>query len=117
MNTYGNNGYAVTQSSLFLSSQNYLTDVGAYSNSPGPFGTFDQGGDLFQWSENQTIRGGDWGGGDYNGSESASTYLDSTGRTEPAVPYVEQNNIGGGGLRNAVSCGPEVAFGASWLRC
>ncbi|MGA2031732.1 MAG: PEP-CTERM sorting domain-containing protein [Thermoguttaceae bacterium] len=30
---------------------NYLTPVGAYAASPGPYGTFDQGGDLFQWNE------------------------------------------------------------------
>ncbi len=40
-------GYAVTASTEFSSSQNYLTDVGAYTLSIGPFGTFDQGGKCF----------------------------------------------------------------------
>ncbi len=28
-----------------------VTDVGAYPGSPSPYGTFDQGGNLFQWTE------------------------------------------------------------------
>ena len=30
---------------------NYLTPVGAFADSPGPYGTFDMGGDVFQWNE------------------------------------------------------------------
>ena len=30
---------------------NYLTPVGTFVLSPGPYGTFDQGGDLYQWNE------------------------------------------------------------------
>lgn len=29
----------------------HLTSVGAYASSPGPYGTFDQGGLLYQWTE------------------------------------------------------------------
>ncbi|MGA2035290.1 MAG: SUMF1/EgtB/PvdO family nonheme iron enzyme [Thermoguttaceae bacterium] len=39
----GNGGYT--------DSTNYLTPVGAFAESPGPYGTYDQGGDLFQWNE------------------------------------------------------------------
>src|SRR4030095_3180847 len=35
-------GYAVTTSLTLEDSQNYLTDVGAYGASPGPYRTFDQ---------------------------------------------------------------------------
>jgi len=30
---------------------NYLTPVGAFAGSPGPYGTFDMGGDVWQWLE------------------------------------------------------------------
>jgi formylglycine-generating enzyme len=36
---------------------NHLTPVGAFAASPGPFGTYDQGGDLWQWNDT-IINGG-----------------------------------------------------------
>ncbi len=44
------------------------TDVGSYTGNPGPNGTFDQGGNLWEWTESvwhavagmRTIRGGEW---------------------------------------------------------
>ncbi|MGA2031591.1 MAG: SUMF1/EgtB/PvdO family nonheme iron enzyme [Thermoguttaceae bacterium] len=45
---------------------NYLTPVGAFSASPGPYGTFDQGGDVYQWNETpvsglfRCLRGGSY---------------------------------------------------------
>ncbi len=36
---------------LSILGTNHLTDVGAYTNSPGPYGTFDQGGLLYQWTD------------------------------------------------------------------
>ena len=30
---------------------NFLTPVGYFAGSPGPFGTYDMGGDLWQWTE------------------------------------------------------------------
>jgi formylglycine-generating enzyme len=30
---------------------NYMTPVGAFSESPGPYGTYDMGGDTWQWNE------------------------------------------------------------------
>jgi formylglycine-generating enzyme required for sulfatase activity len=47
-----------------------VTDVGAYSGSASPYGTFDQGGNVSEWNEqiveldrhpSRVIRGGEWG--------------------------------------------------------
>ena len=61
--------YAVTQSSSYSASQNYLTDVGAFSGSESFYGTFDQSGNVYQWNDLDGLaasgssrgrRGGGW---------------------------------------------------------
>ena len=45
---------------------NHLTPVGTFTLSPGPYGTFDQGGNLYQWTElpldgsMRAVMGGSW---------------------------------------------------------
>ena len=67
-----NDGYAVASP--------YLTDVGDYALSLSPYGTLDQGGNVFEWNEelfgswhdgsSHGVRGGDW----YNASGLAASY-------------------------------------------
>lgn len=59
--------FAVTQSSSYSSSQNYLTDVGAYTASSSPYGAFDMVGNVHQWNQSifpnasyWGLRGGSW---------------------------------------------------------
>jgi formylglycine-generating enzyme required for sulfatase activity len=78
-NYYTGAGYSVTQSTSPPSSQNYLTDVGAFSGSGSFYGTFDQSGNAYQWndldgtaSSSRGIRGGAW-------STNGPLYLSSSG--------------------------------------
>jgi sulfatase modifying factor 1 len=43
------NSYSVTGGMTLIATQNYLTDVGAFTGSESPYGTFDQGGNLYEW--------------------------------------------------------------------
>ncbi len=62
--------YSVTQSMRFASWRNYLTPVGAFKRSASYYGTFDQGGDVWQWNDalfnttganiSRGERGGSW---------------------------------------------------------
>ena len=44
-------GFATTGTVFFDNDANYLTDVGAYPLSIGPYGTLDQGGNVWEWNE------------------------------------------------------------------
>lgn len=59
--------YSVPQAAGYSASQQYLTDVGAYTNSPSYYGTFDQNGNARELVSSDfnadtlcVIRGGDW---------------------------------------------------------
>ena len=90
---YNNNVvYSVTQSGSYSGSQNYLTDVGAFSGSGSFYGTFDQSGNVFQWNDldgaagsTRGARGGYWG--------SYAFYLSSSSSLSSA-PSGEGNAVG-----------------------
>lgn len=57
--------YSVTQSPIYSPGQNYLTEGGVFSNSASYYGTFDQGGDVWEWNDDvislsRRLRGGAW---------------------------------------------------------
>jgi sulfatase modifying factor 1 len=89
--------YSVTQSGAYDISQNYLTDVGAFSGSGSFYGTFDQSGNVFQWNDldgtagaSRGLRGGSWNNGD---PTNEAVYLSSSyGLT--AGPSDENSLIG-----------------------
>jgi formylglycine-generating enzyme len=104
-----NDGYAVTGSNVYNSSQNYLTDVGAYTTATSYYGTFDQEGNVFEWNEFQRLRGGSFFGN--------SSYLSSSwsGNYGPTVEWADT------GFRVATVPEPGtamlagVACGLMWL--
>jgi formylglycine-generating enzyme required for sulfatase activity len=73
-NYFGPSGYVLTQSTTSSPTQNYVTDVGAYFDAPSAYGTYDQGGDVFQWNDLDAsvassvrgYRGGDFAGDSFN---------------------------------------------------
>jgi formylglycine-generating enzyme required for sulfatase activity len=92
-----NDGYAVTGSNVYNSSQNYLTDVGAYSFSSSFYGTFDQGGNVFEWNQWRPgsgelfrgVRGGAWDsepGAVSNNTGAKSRFVEN--------PTLESNKVG-----------------------
>jgi formylglycine-generating enzyme required for sulfatase activity len=62
-----NDGYAVTGSSALVAGTNYLTNVGAYTIADSAYGTFDQNGNVWEWTDTslgifpaRLIGGGSW---------------------------------------------------------
>jgi formylglycine-generating enzyme required for sulfatase activity len=89
---YNNGVYSVTQSASYSASQNYLTDVGAFSASGSFYGTFDQSGNVFQWNDlngtpgsSRGLRGGSW---NINASSLSSSFR------APNAPSVKNSNFG-----------------------
>ncbi len=52
-----NDGFAVTGATTFNSFLDYRTDVGAYTFTMSPYGTFDQAGNAIEWTEGLIIDG------------------------------------------------------------
>lgn len=86
--------WSATQAENTDFNQNYLTEVGAFGNSPSYYGTFDQAGNVIEWNEsvflNDTngwergLRGGHW-----------ESYTEEEFHTRmKAPPHAESNRIG-----------------------
>lgn len=82
-------GYAVTGSSAFIRSQNYLTDVGSYASAISPYGTYDQGGNVWEWNEDGSSRRGGRGG-----FWSSSAFNLLAANRSGFVPTGEFNDVG-----------------------
>ncbi len=88
---FNDGDYAVTQSGSYSSSQNYLTSVGAYTDSASYYGTFDQGGNVWEWndtiiSSSRGLRGGSWTYGEY--------FLQASYRNLDVAPTGEHYGLG-----------------------
>jgi len=93
---YNNGVYSVTQSVAWYATQNYLTDVGAFTNSGSFYGTFDQSGNVFQWNDLDGTAGSSrgWRGGGFpNGAfVLSSSNGDSIGNSYD--PSILASNVG-----------------------
>jgi formylglycine-generating enzyme required for sulfatase activity len=73
----GNNNYTI-------GSPYYRTEAGVFLNSASPYGTFDQGGNVFEWNETKVIstsrglRGGSFDGNSYYLKASNRYYITPT---------------------------------------
>lgn len=89
---YLTGGFSVTQSPTYDPSQDYLTDVGSFSNSASAYGTFDQGGNVYEWNDSiwfdseRGHRGGGWDIGEAT--------LKSTDRFTKAPPEFGNEDVG-----------------------
>ncbi len=70
---------------------NYLTDAGAFSGSASPFGTFDQGGNVYEWND---AVDGDWRGQRGGAWNSAGFELSSSLSGSGGDPALESSDVG-----------------------
>ncbi len=108
-----NGGYAVTNAG-FSSGQDYLTNVGAFTVAGSYYGTYDQGGNVYQWNDtiigtSRGLRGGAWAGGEGSlratfSSSNAPTYEDiALGFRVATVPEAGSGLLVGLGLASGLA--------------
>lgn len=104
--------YCVTQTNTFDPAQNYLTPCGFFTNSPGPYGTFDQGGNLSEWTDTavqtsfgneRATRGGSWNTGGLNNDAAQSLSMPQNALNTIGFRLASSATAtGGGGLNNSI---------------
>ena len=74
---------------------NRLTPVGTFADTPNPYGTYDMGGDVWQWTENPAPNGVDrvLHGGSWVDNNDSPGYLKSSARSLSA-PTIEHSGVG-----------------------
>ena len=85
--------YYGTGNGTYTDTTNYQTPVGCFVGSPGPYGTYDMGGDVWQWDEaniHGTFRGLRGGSSGFDSDYLASSYR----RTSGYNPSTEIGDIG-----------------------
>ena len=87
-----NGGYAVTNSPTYDSSQNYLTPVGAFTQSGSYYGTFGQNGNVAEWVDypsatHRQYRGGHWMDYDANELQPTGGHLLSISSDTPQIGF------------------------------
>lgn len=110
--TFNDNGWTI-------GAPYYRTEGGAHENSESPYGTFDQGGNIYEWNETlvrpgQTDDRGIWGG----------SFNDNVDRLRASYSFLgslpDQNNLLVGFRVARVSseppCGPDAALSAKCRR-
>jgi formylglycine-generating enzyme required for sulfatase activity len=79
--------YSVTQNATLDPNLNYLSAVGSYSGSASFSGTFDQGGNVYEWTDavvsgsDRRLRGGSWLDGN------VSQHSSNKNQCDPAIDY------------------------------
>ena len=108
--------FSITQSTTFDAAQNYLTAAATFANSPSAYGTFDQGGNLDEWTDGtkttafgiaRVTRGGAWNSGGLNNDASPSS---------TALPSDRSNKIGFRLARSAALDGSGTPSGTFMVR-
>jgi formylglycine-generating enzyme required for sulfatase activity len=98
---------------------NRLTPVGAFAGSPGPYGTYDMGGDVSQWSEANLdgeyrgLRGGNW---DHDDGLPASYRRHYNPTGEDDVIGFRVASVPEPGSITLVVCGGLCLFAYAWRR-
>ncbi len=83
----GTNNANFVLNGVYTDPTNMLTPVGTFAASPGPYGTYDMGGDIWQWIEDPK---GAYRGGGYEGlasSEQSGGQPPSVGQFDPYLGF------------------------------